>query len=138
MKHINAKSIVFFDGSCILCNYAVNFIIRNDKHNVFHFAPLQWEVSKKILNKDYPYSTLPNTLIYLENGKLYKESNAILRIFRKLPFPHYLFYSFIIIPKFIRDIIYKFISKKRYSWFGKYDSCIAPSQDIKNKFLLNR
>ena len=41
----------------------------------------------------------------------------------------------IIIPTIIRDAIYMFISKNRYKWFGKKDSCIIPSKEIEDRFL---
>ncbi len=135
MEHDNAEYIIFFDGVCKLCNYTVNFLIRHDKKNCFRFAPLQWEVSKNILGNNYPNSKALNTLIYFENGIIYKESTAVLKIFNKLPFPFFLLYSFIIIPKFIRNSLYRYISRNRFKWFGKNNSCMVPSEEIQNKFI---
>jgi predicted DCC family thiol-disulfide oxidoreductase YuxK len=40
-----------------------------------------------------------------------------------------------VIPKFIRDAVYDFIARNRYSWFGKKDQCMIPTAELKSKFL---
>jgi len=127
--------IIFFDGVCNLCNSSVNFIIKRDRKNIFYFASLQSDVAKDILGKNYPSSGTFDTILYLENNKLFTYSTAILRIGKKLPFPYPLFYAFIIVPPFIRNYIYGIISRNRYKWFGKKDQCMIPAPGLKAKFL---
>jgi predicted DCC family thiol-disulfide oxidoreductase YuxK len=43
------KSILLFDGVCNLCNGIVNFVIAQDKKQLFYFASLQSEFGQKIL-----------------------------------------------------------------------------------------
>jgi len=66
---------------------------------------------------------MPDSIILLENRKVWQMSDAALRIARKLNFPWNLLYGFIVLPKFLRDAAYKFIASRRYSWFGKRDTC---------------
>ncbi|OAH59636.1 MULTISPECIES: hypothetical protein [Bacillaceae] len=44
-----------------------------------------------------------------------------------------LFYGFIIIPSRIRHIVYDWIAKNRYKWFGKKESCMLPPPSIRNR-----
>ena len=134
MKNL-VSHIIFFDGVCNLCNSSVNFLIRNDKRNLFHFASLQWNVARDLLAENYPEGDDFHTILYYENGKTFEKSTAVLRIARKLGYPWKAAYGFIIVPKFIRDAIYMLISRNRYKWFGKKDSCMIPSPELKNKFL---
>lgn len=127
--------IVFFDGVCNLCNSSVNFIIRHDKHKIFHFASLQWKVSKEILGEEYPENEYYDSVIYYEKGEVFQRSDAALRIAAKLDFPYSLLSAFRIIPAFLRDSVYMFISKNRYKWFGKKDSCMLPTPPLKKRFL---
>ena len=127
--------IIFFDGVCNLCNSSVNFIIRYDKRNIFHFASLQWDVARELLSENYPEGDDFQTILYYENGKIYEKSTAVLRIARKLGYPWKAAYGFIIVPKFIREAIYLLISRNRYKWFGRRDRCMIPSPELKNKFL---
>ena len=133
MKH--NKSIIIFDGICMLCNNSVDFIIKHDRERKFKFAALQWDASIKILSDKKLNQTANNSIILIENQKIYTSSTAVLRILKRLPLPYYLMYGLIIIPPFIRNPIYNLISKKRYKWFGKKDSCTLPSKEPSERFL---
>lgn len=129
------EHIILFDGVCNLCNSSVNFVIRHDKRSIFHFASLQWDVAGELLAENYPEGDDFETILYYENGKIFKKSTAVLRIARQLGFPWKIAYGFIIVPKFIREPVYMIISRNRYKWFGKRDKCMIPSPELKNKFL---
>ncbi len=128
-------SIIFFDGVCNLCNASVQFIIRHDKNDHFRFAALQ-SVSAKELLKDFNISpALQNSVVLLEEGRVFTKSTAVLRICRKLSFPLPLLSLFLIVPGFIRDWTYGIIANNRYKWFGKQDVCMVPTAELKGKFL---
>lgn len=131
----NYKRIILFDGICNLCNASVNFIIKNDEKKFFVFASLQSDVAKEILLQFSTKKLNLDSIIYIENGALYEKSTAALKIAKQLRFPWPIFYLFIIIPPFLRDKIYNLIAKNRYKWFGKKDSCMIPTPDLKSLFL---
>lgn len=129
------KPVIVFDGLCNLCNSAVQFVIKHDKKKQFHFASLQGEYGRKVLaGLPESFSSL-KTFILIENGKVYTRSTAALRVARKLAIPVNWLYGFMIIPAFIRNAVYNFISKNRYKWFGKKDACMLPTPELKNRFL---
>ena len=76
-----------------------------------------------------------NSFILVENGKAYTESTGILRTLKHLGNGWNLLYGFIIVPKFIRDFVYKVIAKNRYKWFGRRDECMVPLPEWTEKFL---
>jgi len=135
MIDLKNKSIILFDGVCILCNDSVQFIIKKDKEKRFLFTSLQSDAAQDILLqfqlKKYDF----NTLIFLENGVLYKKSTAVLKIVKRLPNLWKLIYGFIIIPPFIRDYLYSIIANNRYKWFGKREVCMTPSKELEDRFL---
>jgi predicted DCC family thiol-disulfide oxidoreductase YuxK len=97
--------------------------MKRDKGESFSFIPLQNSESlKKAGLPIFDKNTL-STIILIEEGKIYQLSDAALRIVRRLKFPWNLLYTFIIVPPFIRDGIYKFVSRKRYRWFGRREDC---------------
>ncbi len=129
------EPILLFDGVCNFCNGAVNFVIkRNNKKNI-RFSPLQSSTGIKLLN-DYnlPADKL-ETFFFIENNQAYSYSTAALRVCRHLNGLWPLLYCFIIVPKFIRDGVYKSVGKNRYKWFGKKESCMIPSPDVRARFL---
>jgi predicted DCC family thiol-disulfide oxidoreductase YuxK len=128
-------AIILFDGVCNFCNASVNFIIRHDKKNHFRFAPLQSATGKRLLDQFHEDKEMMTSIVLIENNKLYKRSTAILRISRHLGGAYFLLYGFIVVPRFLRDAIYDFVGRNRYNWFGKKDSCMIPTEEMKRKFI---
>lgn len=130
------KQIIFFDGVCGLCNGFVDFLIQKDKNRVFKFCSLQSELAKEILAK-YKFDTQKlQTVVLLTDNELLIKSNAVLCIFKKLPFPYFIFYYMLFwIPQFFRDWVYDFIAKNRYKIFGKKETCRIPSSAEIERFL---
>ena len=128
------ETIVFFDGYCNLCNGSVDFIIRNEKEDQLKFASLQSAFAQSIMKK-LNVNSIGDSVIVYSNGKLLEYSDAALFISKYLKFPYSLFQYTSLIPRFIRDAVYKFIAKNRYRWFGKKDSCRMPTEAERNKFL---
>ena len=129
------KNLVLFDGVCNLCNASVQFVIKHDKNNIFYFAALQSKIGQEILKKNNLSITHLDTVIYLKNNQTYTKSSAALHILKDLKGFWQLGFVFIIIPKFLRDLVYNFISKRRYLLFGKMESCMLPTPALKAKFL---
>jgi predicted DCC family thiol-disulfide oxidoreductase YuxK len=127
--------LVIFDGVCNFCNSAVNFIIRNDRKAEFHFVPFQSDISKDILRSEKIPLHYFNSIIYVNKGKAYYKSTAVLKILKQLGGLYQLYYIFIIVPPFIRDFFYDRIAKNRYRLFGKREACMVPTPEVRNKFL---
>ncbi len=127
--------ILLFDGVCNLCNQSVQFIIKADKKVVFRFASLQSEFAKEHLKQFETETEDLKTIYLLVDNKIYDRSDAALEIAKRLGGFWQLFYVFKIIPSFIRDAVYNLISRNRYRWFGKQESCMIPSPELTSRFL---
>ncbi len=128
------SSVVLFDGVCNFCNGAVNFIIRHDDEKRFKFAPLQSEIGREMQAK-YGIGEDVDTIILVEDGRAFTLSTAGLRVAKGLGGFWSLAYAFIIIPAFIRDFCYRLFAKNRYRLFGRKDSCMLPTPDVRERFL---
>ena len=129
------KRIILFDGVCNLCNGGVQFVLKKDKNNIFNFSSLQSEFGqKKLLELNFD-STNFYSFLYLKDDKVYTKSSAALQVCKELSGPIKLLSIFLIVPKFIRDLIYSLIAKNRYKWFGKQDSCWLPTPDLQTRFI---
>ncbi|HLU51657.1 MAG TPA: thiol-disulfide oxidoreductase DCC family protein [Flavobacteriaceae bacterium] len=129
------KKIILFDGVCNLCNNTVTFILKRDKKDLFRFAALQSDVGEKLTQEYGVDTTKIDSILLLTDKNYYYKSGAALRIARHLSGGYPLLYGFLIIPPFIRDFVYDIIAKNRYKWFGKKDSCMIPTPELKEKFL---
>ena len=128
--------VVIFDGVCNLCNRSVQFIIKYDKKNKFKFASLQSNFGQNILIKNNMSITNFNSFLLLEGQKIYTRSTGALRVVKQLDSLWPTLYALIIIPPFIRNALYSWIANNRYIWFGKKDTCLLPTPDLKERFFL--
>lgn len=127
--------IILFDGVCNLCNSSVDFLINHDKKDIFRFASLQSDIGIELQKK---FDLDPNelkTFFLIDGAKYYSRSTAALRAAKELGFPWNFAYIFILVPPFIRNGVYRLISRYRYKWFGKRSTCRLPTPKERTKFL---
>lgn len=130
------KKIVLFDGVCNLCNSSVNKVISHDKNDVFRFASLQSDVGIAIQKHLQIDTKNLDSIILYEPGKAYyHKSTAALKIMNEFGGFWKLTQVFYIFPEFLRNIVYDYIAKNRYKWYGKQESCTIPTPELKAKFL---
>lgn len=132
------KKIIFFDGVCNLCNNFIDQIIQKDKKKIIYYSSLQADITKELLkpfNIEVTDKTM-STIFFYENGKLYKQSTAVLKVYTNLGTGYsVLAKTLLVIPSFIRNLVYNFIAKNRYRFFGKKETCRLPTQEEKDQFI---
>ncbi|RXT06433.1 thiol-disulfide oxidoreductase DCC family protein [Ammoniphilus sp. CFH 90114] len=128
------NAIILFDGVCNFCNFWVNQLIALDYKGVFKFASLQSHVGESLI-KHYNLSENLDSVILIHKNRSYKTSTAILNILRLLGGSWRLLYFLIIVPSPLRDGVYKWVAKNRYSFFGKSDTCVLPTPEIRRRFI---
>tara|TARA_B100000427_G_C15298743_1_gene503099 strand:- start:251 stop:667 length:417 start_codon:yes stop_codon:yes gene_type:complete len=132
----DANMIILFDGVCNMCVWSVRFIILRDKNDKFRLVSIQSDIGKKII-KDHNIDIKKNdSIVLISNSVIKYRSSAVLSILYHLRTIWKVFLIFYIIPSPIRDLIYKFVAKTRYIFFGKRQQCVLP-QEIKNSKFLN-
>src|SRR5210317_357187 len=135
MPSKDQKSIVLFDGICNLCNSSVQFILKKDQKEQFLFASLQSDAAEKLLLQYKEKKIGMNSIVLIEDGKVYQKSAAVLKICQHLNWPWRIFLVGAYLPKSWRDKLYDLIAKNRYQWLGKKDSCTMMIPEYKNRFI---
>ncbi|WP_066187130.1 MULTISPECIES: thiol-disulfide oxidoreductase DCC family protein [Gracilibacillus] len=128
------KKIILFDGVCNFCNGSVQFVIKRDPKVKFQFASLQSQVGKQLVEQ-YQISADLDSLILIEGDDYYQQSTAALKIVSSLYRLYPLLTVFRLIPRFLRDPIYRMIANNRYRWFGKSEHCMIPKPEDKDRFI---
>jgi predicted DCC family thiol-disulfide oxidoreductase YuxK len=127
--------VILFDGVCNLCNGAVRFVIERDRAARFQFAALQSAAAAPLLGDAASGQSLPDSIVLVENGRVFTRSTAALRIARGLSFPWSAAYWFIAVPRPFRDWVYDLVARNRYNWFGRRDICMVPTPALRARFL---
>lgn len=133
---MQSQHIILFDGVCNLCNRSVQYVVKHDPEAIFKFAWLQSDTGKKLMADYQLTSNDMNSFVLIQDGKVYTRSTAALKVAKQLKGFIRVLYIFMIVPAFIRDAVYKLIANNRYHWFGKHDQCMAPTPELKKRFLI--
>lgn len=130
------KKIILFDGLCNLCDSSIQFVIKHDSNDQFRFVALQSDLGQKIIaHIGINSKNIDSVVLYEPGVAYYYKSNAALQIARNLGGLFHLGTVFRIIPTTLRNALYDYIAKNRYSWYGKKPKCLIPTTDLKAKFL---
>lgn len=135
-KLLQNKQLILFDGVCNFCNSSVLKVIKHDKKNQFIFASLQSEVGKKVIHHFSIDTEKVDSIILVESDqKYFVKSTAALKIGKHFSGLWKLLQICWIIPTPLRNVVYNYIAKNRYKWFGKKDNCMIPTPEIRAKFI---
>jgi predicted DCC family thiol-disulfide oxidoreductase YuxK len=127
------RAVLLFDGVCTLCNGFVQFVIQRDPAGRFQFATLQSDAARRLLQA--APQPVPDTLVLVENGRVFLRSTAALRVVRGLRFPWPLAFVLVVVPRPLRDWVYDIVARNRYRWFGRRDVCMVPTPELRARFL---
>ena len=133
--------IVLYDGVCGLCNRLVQFLLKHDKRGRLRFASLQSDFAAKVLQRHGIDPKDLDTLHVIENyeqpgERVLQRSDAILRAGRELgSFWSVSAVTATVIPRALRDVVYRLVARNRYRVFGKYDTCMLPEPNQRSRFL---
>jgi predicted DCC family thiol-disulfide oxidoreductase YuxK len=138
---VDSNPIILYDGVCGLCNRWVQFLRKHDQKSRLRFASLQSDFAAKVLQRHGIDPKDLDTLHVIENyeqpgERVRQRSDAILHAGRELGgFWGASATAARIIPRALRDVIYRFVARNRYRVFGKYDTCMLPEPNQRSRFL---
>ena len=127
--------ILLFDGHCNLCNTWVQFIVKRDSAGTIRFASLQSPAGRRLLEEHKIDENYIESLVFFEEEKYSVSSSAALRTLSYLDGwqKHLIFLA--VVPRILRDLIYRFIANNRYKWFGRREQCMIPTTELSKRFL---
>lgn len=128
------RPIILFDGVCNLCNSFINFVMDHDGGR-FQFASIQSDPGSELMCGVGLSPEDLETFVVINGNDTYTKSRASLFVLRNLGFPYSMLYLSIVVPRFLRDPVYEFISSHRYDWFGRRDKCRMPNEEKEERFI---
>ena len=143
--------IILYDGVCGLCNRLNQFVLRRDHDGIFLFASLQSPFAARILARhganpqdlDTVYVVVNHDLTKHDlareaqpNERLLPRSDAIIFVLKRLGGIWKLLGVFLrLLPLVLRDAAYRIVARNRYRIFGRFEACMLPSAEHRNRFL---
>ena len=140
MPDSGPEAIVLYDGVCGLCNRAVQFLLKRDRHDRLRFASLQSDFAGDLLERHGLNPTNLDTVYAVINHgradeQLLAKGDAFLLFGKVLGGVWNLARLGRIVPRSIRNSLYDFVARHRYQVFGKFAACPLPDVAQKHKFL---
>jgi len=131
----SSHPVVLFDGACNLCNASVQFVLRRDPRARFRFAALQSAAATDLLAAVGWQGARPDSVALVADGRVLWKSAAALAIARRLRWPWPLLSVFALVPRPLRDVVYDFVARRRLRWFGRQETCMVPTKELRTRFL---
>lgn len=129
------RPIIVFDAVCVLCSANARFVLRHDKRGHFLLAAMQGEVGSDLFRRHGIDPADPETLILVDGDRLLRDSDAVLAIYAALGWPWRAAAVLRLVPRSLRDPLYRWVARNRYRWFGKRETCWVPSAEQRGRVL---
>lgn len=127
------SGIIFFDGICPLCNRTVALVFKIDKKRRFRYSSLQSGTAARLLDE---YDRRGDSIVYLEDGRVYHRSEALLKIMDGLGGGWAVSGRLLkLIPRTVRNRLYDLVATNRYRLFGQLESCPVPGPEERAYYL---
>lgn len=124
--HDEPHPIIVFDGLCVLCSAAAQFVLRHDRRGVFRLAAMQNAVGTALAERFGIDPADPQTIIVVRGATVLRDSDAIFDIAAGLGWPWRGIALFAVVPRPIRDRLYRYVARNRYRLFGRRATCWLP------------
>jgi predicted DCC family thiol-disulfide oxidoreductase YuxK len=129
------RSIIVFDGKCVLCSGWARFVARYDRRDRFRLLPAQSLLGAAIYTHYGLHPTDYETNLLIENGRVWLKSEGSIRMFEGLGLPWSLATTARVLPRRLRDRLYDLIARNRIRWFGARAVCLMSVPGHDDRFL---
>jgi predicted DCC family thiol-disulfide oxidoreductase YuxK len=127
--------VIVFDALCVLCSANAQFVLKHDSQGRFRLASMQGEVGSSLFRRFGIDPADPETMVLVEGDRCFRDSDAVLAIYSGLGWPWRAFAVFRLVPRPVRDAVYRFFARNRYRWFGRRETCWVPRPDQMERIL---
>jgi len=129
------RPIIVFDAECLLCSANAQFVLNHDRLGRFLLASMQGETGSALYRRFGIDPADPDTLIVVEGNRVQRDSDAILAIWAGLGWPWRAATIFHLVPRALRDSVYRWVARNRYRLFGRRDTCWLPDPAFRDRML---
>ena len=126
------RAVVWFDGFCGLCNRFVDFLLRIDRRRRLRFGPIQGTAAEGRFRAG---DADPETIVFETGERLFERSDGVLQAMGRVGGAWTLSMYLGLVPRAVRDTVYRWVARNRYRWFGRRDACRLPTAEERAVFV---
>jgi predicted DCC family thiol-disulfide oxidoreductase YuxK len=127
--------VCVMDANCALCARSAMWIARNDHRGEFRIVPLQSDLGAALMQHYGLDPDDPNSWLFLEEGRAYSGLDALAHVGRRLGGIWRSLSVVLILPRPVRNVLYRFVARNRYRWFGTANLCFVPDPEVRKRLI---
>ena len=127
--------VIVFDAQCVLCSANAQFVLKHDRREHFRLASMQGEVGAGLYRRFGIDPADPESIILVEGDAVKRDSDAVLAIYAGLGWPWRGAAALRLVPRFLRDPVYRWVARNRYRLFGRRETCWLPTPEQARRVL---
>ena len=127
--------VIVFDAQCVLCSANAQFVLKHDRRDHFRHASMQGEVGAALFRRFGIDPADPETIILVDGDSVRLNSDAVIAIYAGLGWPWRAAAALRLVPRVLRDPVYRWVARNRYRLFGRRETCWLPTAEQARRVL---
>ena len=127
--------VIVFDAQCVLCSANAQFVLKHDRRDHFRLASMQGEVGAALFRRFGIDPADPETIILVDGDSVRLNSDAVIAIYAGLGWPWRVAAALRLVPRVLRDPVYRWVARNRYRLFGRRETCWLPTAEQAQRVL---
>jgi predicted DCC family thiol-disulfide oxidoreductase YuxK len=127
--------VVIFDGECAICNGAIRRILRLDRNEVFRITGNASDVGKALITRaGLPADITKSSVVFVEGSQAWTHSSAVVQVIARLPAPWKFAAALRVVPRPVRDAVYRLVANHRKKVEGADAACGIPTPKLREQW----
>ncbi len=127
--------IILFDAHCVLCSANARFVLRFDRKRRFRLAAMQGDVGAELFRRNGLDPADPESILVVDGDRVWRDSDAVIAIYAGLGWPWRAAVAVRLVPRGLRDPVYRWVARNRYRMFGRRETCWLPRPEFADRLL---
>ena len=127
--------IAVMDADCALCSFGARMIHRLDRSGTIRICPAQSPLGQTLLAGAGITIADPESWLFIANGRVWTDFDAMAEVGIRCGSWGRLLGLLRLIPKPLRDWLYRRVARNRYAVFGRGDMCALPDPAFRARLI---
>ncbi|MCB2117552.1 MAG: DUF393 domain-containing protein [Rhodobacteraceae bacterium] len=131
----DSAPVAFMDGDCALCSFGARMIDRLDRSGEIRICPVATPLGRAMLRHYGLDPDDPESWLFLDGGRVRCDFDAMAHVGLRSGGWGRLLGLLRLIPRPLRDGLYRRIARSRYALFGRSDLCALAGPRLRARLM---